>query len=683
MGMNLGRLGRWLFRVVFVDVGVLVLLAGIIPGFHFQNLSALVLAVLALAIVESLLWPAVYAVASRFGPWLFPILSFIATGLGVTVAFRLSNLAGAGHVSVADVWTGVLISAGLTAANSVLAALFARDDERLYDRYVTQPLRFRYRDVPRTTRPGFLFLEIDGLSLPVLQVAIARGSMPTVGRWLSSGSHAVVPWEPDLSAQTSASQAGILLGSNEGIPAFRWWDKPRQALFVTSQRATVRALETELATGDGLLVGGAAGRWNLFSGDAAENIGVYSVFGDAARGSTDTLLGYLLTPFMVTRVLTLYLIDVGREWWQAWRQRRHNVLPRVRRGVKYAFKRAATTTAMQEASRAILTADILRGIPAVYATFYGYDEVAHHSGIDREDALGVLATIDDVIAHLERVVAAAPRPYHLVALSDHGQSQGATFKQRYGTTLADLTRVLMATETAANPIMLESLANAEELGHVNLVLGEATRGNTRTARLLRRLLKASPSGDIFAVEQPQLRGPAPGDTGLPDVVVLASGNLGLISFPPWPEQMSLEQLAVHYPRLLAGLVDHRGIAFALVRSDAHGPIVIGPDGIHFLDSGLVEGQDPLTPYGPNAAVHLRRTAGFANVPDVIVMSAIDPVTGEVAAFEELVGHHGGLGGPQREPFLLFPARLDAGQEPIVGAGQLHAVLKRWIALESS
>ena len=82
------------------------------------------------------------------------------------------------------------------------------------------------------------------------------------------------------------------------------------------------------------------------------------------------MLGYLLTPYMVTRVLTLYLIDVVREWWQAWQQRRRNVLPRVPRSLKYSFIRAATTTAMQEASRAILTADLLRGLPAVYNTFY-------------------------------------------------------------------------------------------------------------------------------------------------------------------------------------------------------------------------------------------------------------------------------------------------------------------------
>src|SRR4051794_27072132 len=72
---------------------------------------------------------------------------------------------------------------------------------------------------------GVLFLEIDGLAEPVLRRALARGTMPTLARWLAVGSHRLAGWECDLSSQTSASQAGILLGSNCGIPAFRWYEK--------------------------------------------------------------------------------------------------------------------------------------------------------------------------------------------------------------------------------------------------------------------------------------------------------------------------------------------------------------------------------------------------------------------------------------------------------------------------
>ena len=142
-----------------------------------------------------------------------------------------------------------------------------------------------------------------------------------------------------------------------------------------------------------------------------------------------------------------------------------------------------------------------------------------------------------------------------------------------------------------------------------------------------------------------------------NVVVLASGNLGLISFPGWKERMTYEQIADAYPDLLPGLVGHEGIGFVMVHSEHDGGLVIGAEGMHYLATGRVVGKDPLAPFGPNAARHLRRTDGFGNAPDILVNSFYDPATGEVAAFEELVGCHGGLGGTQTQPFVLYPGGL--------------------------
>jgi uncharacterized membrane protein YvlD (DUF360 family) len=675
----LARIVRWVLGVVVLQGGLLAVLAWLLPGFQIEGVAALVGLTLFVTAGQALLWPVVSAIAARFGPWLYAVISFALTGAVITLASWLDDQLDIGRVEIDGIWTGAVIACGLSVGNTLLAALFAIDDSRIYDRFVTEPWRRRFAHTPRTDLPGFLFLEIDGLSAPILRQAIARGDMPTLARWLDSGSHNLLRWDPDLSCQTSASQAGILLGSNEGIPAFRWWDKPRQKLLVSSQMQTARTLEEQLSDGHGLLARGGFGRWNAFSGDAAESIGVYSVFGDAERGSANTMLGFLLSPYMLARVLTLYVVDVVRELWEAWQQRRHNVQPRVHRGLKYAFVRAATTVAMQEASRAILTADVLRGAPAVYNTFFGYDEVAHHSGIDREDSFKVLRTIDAVIAHLERVAREAPRPYEFIVLSDHGQSQGATFTQRYGKSLADLTAELIAGDGGAD--VMAMLEHDEAIGHVNVALSEAVRGGTRSARVLRRALHRRMAGDEVHIAEPDVAGAKSKDPGAADTIVLASGNLGIVSFPRWKERMSLEQIGAAFPRLIPGLVAHPGISLVLVHTEDHGPAALGKGGVRFLADDTVEGEDPLAPFGAEAAGHLRRAAGFANVPDLLLISQYDPETGEVAAFEELVGNHGGLGGPQREPFVLYPARFDPGPHPISGAGHLHDVLKGWIEEE--
>ena len=137
---------------------------------------------------------------------------------------------------------------------------------------------------------------------------------------------------------------------------------------------------------------------------------------------------------------------------------------------------------------------------------------------------------------------------------------------------------------------------------------------------------------------------------------MASGCLGLISFPREPGRVTLERLEALYPRLLPALRDHPGIGFVLVRSERCGAIAIGAGGTHFLDEDRVEGEDPLAPFGPNAADHVRRTDGFPHCADLMVNSTYWPEFGEVAAFEELVGSHGGMGGTQSHPVRPAPGR---------------------------
>jgi hypothetical protein len=255
---------------------------------------------------------------------------------------------------------------------------------------------------------------------------------------------------------------------------------------------------------------------------------------------------------------------------------------------------------------------------------------------------------------------------------------GPTFRQRYGQTLGQLVKTLVDPDAR----ITEDRRITEEWDYINLVISEAIEGHLdqRTARLIRRGLLRWEAGETGVS---RARGAPPElavaeAAGRSDVVVLASGNLGLVSFPKWEGRLSYEQIVDHVPRLIPGLIAHEGIGFIMVRSESDGGLVMGARGIHYLDHDYAVGEDPLTVYGPNAAAHLRRTNRFASAPDILVMSRYDPETGEVYAFEELVGSHGGLGGPQTQPFLLYPATLDPGDEPIVGARALHQVLQRWV-----
>src|SRR5204863_1319301 len=257
------------------------------------------------------------------------------------------------------------------------------------------------------------------------------GSAPTMARWIADDGYRLSEWETDLSSQTGASQAGILLGSNEDIPAFRWVEKERGMMMVCSSPADCAEIERRHATGAGLLTDGGASRGNLLSGEADESILTVSRT-EAEKRSNPGYRAFLANGFNVTRALVLFFWEVVLEVTAAVRASRRDVRPRGHRGGIYPLMRAAMCVIVRDLVVFGVLTDMMRGRPAVYATFASYDEVAHHSGLERADTMEALRKLDQQFGRIARAQRFAPRPYEIVVLSDHGQTQGATFKQRNG-----------------------------------------------------------------------------------------------------------------------------------------------------------------------------------------------------------------------------------------------------------
>jgi hypothetical protein len=143
--------------------------------------------------------------------------------------------------------------------------------------------------------------------------------------------------------------------------------------------------------------------------------------------------------------------------------------------------------------------------------------------------------------------------------------------------------------------------------------------------------------------------------------------------------MTAERIDDLYPQLLGALREHPGIGFLLVRSQRRGPLVLGAGGELELGTGLVTGRDPLALFGPHARAQVAKTDAMEHCPDVMVNSLWDQQTDEVAAFEELVGSHGGLGGDQTRPFLMYPAHWPGPHGQLLGPEAVHRQLRRWLA----
>jgi uncharacterized membrane protein YvlD (DUF360 family) len=668
--VSLRDVRRALF-VLLLDALTLLLLSEVLPGFVLDGAPAALGAAVLIGLLNALVWPTV----ARFALPL-TVLTLGAAALvlnGVLVTFAIDLLP---HSEIEGVFEGVVVTVAMAAATAIVYATLAIDEDEAWYRHVVRRQSRRRGQVLQSDVPGIVFLEIDGLAHDVLRRALINGSAPNLAAWLRSGSHRLQGWETDWSSQTGACQAGLLHGSNEDMPAFRWWEKDRGAAIVTNHPRDAEELERRRSDGRGLLHTDGASRANILSGDAPHSMLTMSTALRRRRPIGRDYAAYFARPYAVARTLVLVLAEVLRERRAARAQIRDDVRPRIARTRSYALVRAWATVVQRDLQVATVVGDILAGRPVIYTTFLAYDEVAHHSGIERHDALAVLRDLDRQIARIAAACPEAPRPYRLVVLADHGQSQGETFLDRYDSTFGEVVR------SACGPESVIAVEGGEDdaLAYLSAGLTEVARDDTAAGRTVRITTRGRRAHGAIALDADARREieQAHGQE-VPELSVMASGCLGLISFPREPGRVTLEQLEALYPRLVPALRDHPGVGFVLVRSERFGAMVIGKLGTRFLDEDRVEGEDPLAVFGPNAARHVRRTDGFAHCADLMVNSTFWPQFGEVAAFEELVGSHGGLGGTQSFPFVLHPSELAWPEDDVVGAEQVHRIFRGWLA----
>ncbi len=684
-----GRLARHGAVVVLIDALVLLALEAILPGFEMDGLGSTVATALGVGLVNAFVWPVLSRLTLRLSVLTLGLFGLVLNALVVglvMVAMPWVTIAGLTEASV--------ISVVLAIFTSLLSSLLAIDEDSTWYLNVVQSQLRRRGDFTATDEPGFLFLEIDGLAHEVLKRALVSGNAPTMAHWVRSGESTLREWETDWSSQTGACQAGILHGNNRDMPAFRWWEKEDGRALVTNHPRDAAEIEQRQSDGRGLLADGGASRANILSGDATYSLLTMSTVLTRRGKIGRDYAAYFARPYGVLKTILHTVLEILSERRSAFNQRISRIEPRIHRSWTYAVMRAWATVIQLDLQVAAVVGDMLAGRPAVYTTFLAYDEVAHHSGIERPETLATLRKVDHQIARIARIAKIAPRPYRLIVLSDHGQSQGATFLQRYDETLEDVVRSGLSGgevvgpagrdpdhpgdfEGESNPRAYLS-ASFEEASHEDGAIGRTARRAARHDQYRDDigLDPESPGEDRAGSE-----GGAPTESH-PELSVMASGCLGLITFPRHPGRLTREQIDRLHPDLLDRLRGHPGIGFLLVDTEGEGPLVLGADGCRWLEPDRVEGADPLAPYGPNAAAHVLRTHRFSNCPDLMVNSTVWPELDEVAAFEELVGSHGGIGGPQSHPFVLHPVDLEWPRDPVVGSETIHEILTGWMRDEA-
>ncbi len=664
---------------VLVSVPAIWLCDWILPGFHTDRpggpiLFAIVIGVIGVVVQPVLVWAAV-----RLG-WL-GVLALTFVGQALVVMLTAWVLP---HVKLDDFWTAFVIAIVIGLVSTVLGWITSAGTSQVLVSRLVASSRRKPAKLADPDIDGVLFIQLDGVPFPVLQMAITAGTVPTLTRWVRSGTHDLREWTPKLPATTPASQMGILHGVIDGIPAFRWYDRANDRVMVANRPADAAVIEESLSTGRGLLVDGGVSISNLFTGDAPMAVLTMSRRVRGGEIARRAVAQFVVSPAGLTRAISRSISELARDRFQARRGVRRDIQPRCNRTWETAALRCVTNGALRDLNTILVAQHMLLGTRSIYVDYVDYDEIAHHAGMLRPESLEALEAVDGVLHQLEQVATAAPRRYHFVILSDHGQAQGTPFADRYGEDLASLVARLAQADVAA------SNDSVEGWGRTQALVNELASPSGVTGRSMQ---SASDAMDKRDRNEPAAVAPAaaPSTPGRPVLSrgksrkaqatkgdetfhVFGSGNLGLIYVRGETERLDRRALHARYPGLVEGLAQHPGVGFVVVMDD-DGPVALGNHGLHRLDDGHVEGVDPLTVFGPYAPGFVKRAAHRPECPDIYVNSLVEPGTEEVAAFEDLVGCHGGLGGWQDRASLVVPTDLPFPQERVVGADAMHVALR--------
>lgn len=454
-------------------------------------------------------------------------------------------------------------------------------------------------------------LHVDGVGHRFLTEALARGLMPRTRALLDREGYEVLPYRCGIPSTTPFCQAGILYGDSREVPGFRWWDKEEGLLVVFGGRSNFGKVAHKYFRGTTPLTEGGACIAACYPGGARQTFGIaYRERGGHGSGPR-LLAGFFRNPVRVALWLRHAGWAVGRIAWTALADRVQG-RPEAR---KYVISDVLEEILLHHLTRYAVIRAMGERHPAVYGALYAYDETAHGLGPDDPFCYSMLAHVDRTIG----AIAEARQDHRLVVLSDHGQVETKSYRERTGHTLGELVSGLLP-------------------GH---------------------RVREEPGGRY-----------GPEEAGR-EVLIAYSGGLANLYLLFRPARLSLEELDELEPGFADGCARLPGVGFALVRSAA-GDVVLA--GGRRLPLDGAEARELLAAYDdPELLIaQLRHLNSMKRAGDLVLFAAGLPP--DQLNFEHQVGGHGSIGGDQALPFLLVKREWGISTEAVRTAADLHPLL---------
>ncbi|HZS36821.1 MAG TPA: alkaline phosphatase family protein [Polyangia bacterium] len=525
-------------------------------------------------------------------------------------------------------------------------------------------------------RRRVVLLQIDGLSSARLERALARGEMPHLRRWLSSGAARLRAIEAATAPSTPVFQAGLLYGDHADVPGFGWFDRKLGRTVRMDLAEDVLAIERSIlrrghargrARRPTLLDGGGVSYGTIWPAGAAQAF--FNVtspiqatlssgrLDPRARRMVENVYDRLLSTWaglaIAGRLAARFALELGVGVWDFARWCRR--IRTTRFEWRFLYMRLVVSVIMRDVATQGAVVDVLRGVPVIYVDYLGYDEYAHRRGPDSEMALYNLRGIDSAIARVVRATRAVPEyGYDVYVLSDHGQTATTPFERVVG---SDLHRFVLehAFHGAAGDGSVESSAIRElvSVRETELWLRTLWRPLRPPLSLYVGWLKRRLQKSLSRAEQLN---------ALSGIEVVTGGSIAHLYFRGLRDA-TVERIAARWPGLVHALARSPAIGLMVGRG-RHGPVLYFRGRRYRLDDRrALERLEPFRRLGYDLLMgHLRQAVDGRRSGDLVVYGAFAEA-GDIA-FDFEFGSHGGIGPEELDQFVIHPARVDF---PLAGA----------------
>jgi hypothetical protein len=520
---------------------------------------------------------------------------------------------------------------------------------------------------------GFIIIQIDGLPHQVLIKALSEGYMPCMKSLLASRMYNLSMYHCGIPSNTPSAQSGIMYGDNHLIPAFRWLNKENDTLVSFKNPLSANIIESHIAMERRGILEEGSSYVNLLSGGASRSVFTLSTFltQDMQKRISGLAVFFLFFIHIipVLRTIASTVIELVREFIEYLEIRVKGVIQKSE-GF-FPIVRIFSNVLFYEVATVGTIIDIRQGKPSIYLTYNGYDEAAHQRGPETKYALKALRVIDRGIKKIVKQALKKKKgmQYDIYILSDHGNQPSIPFEYQYGESL----RNVIYSKVKEGRITQYDTGRGEVKDYMMMALASTLRSfEEQNLFFMRKVFKqlANYIDKNIGVEEKLKQAE--------NITIVNSSTMSNLYFNFSTKRLDMEEIERVYPGLVGALVRHDGIGLLVAKSNDDMVLLSRRGRILYRNGNKeIDGEDPLNSFSDAELIEqdILQQYAMPNAGDLVLYGAFKGP--HVINFEEQMGGHGGIGGMQTTPFILYPRKINYPFWEIKNPREFYPIFSRY------